>query len=117
MSDYKRKRGRDQPPRQVGVRELKAQATGILRQVRETRATYVVTHRGHAIGVILPVDADEARAALPSADRRPSGRFEQLLAAGVIRPPVTDDAGEDWPDIRLSRGTAATLIDADRGED
>jgi hypothetical protein len=26
------------------------------------------------------------------------------------------DPFEDWPDIRLPRGTAAELIDADRGE-
>ncbi len=41
----------------VGVRELKAHAAQILRQVRESRTSYLVTHRGRAIGVILPVGA------------------------------------------------------------
>jgi prevent-host-death family protein len=43
----------------VGVRELKTHAAQILRQVRESRTSYLVTHRGRTIGVILPVDADD----------------------------------------------------------
>lgn len=43
----------------VGVRELKTHAAHILRQVRESRTSYLVTHRGRAIGVILPVDAED----------------------------------------------------------
>ena len=45
------------PRRTVGVRELKAQAARIVRSVRETRASYVVTHRGRPVGVLLPIDA------------------------------------------------------------
>jgi hypothetical protein len=45
-------------------------------------------------------------------------RFGELLAAGVIRPPVEQgDPFEDWPDIHLPPGTAAQLIDQDREED
>jgi prevent-host-death family protein len=44
----------------VGVRELKANAARILREVRDSRASYILTHRGHAVGVILPVDPMEA---------------------------------------------------------
>ena len=45
----------------VGVRELKTHAARILRQVRDARASYVLTHRGRAVGVILPLDPlDEA---------------------------------------------------------
>jgi prevent-host-death family protein len=40
----------------VGVRELKTHAARILRQVRDSRASYILTHRGRAIGVILPLD-------------------------------------------------------------
>jgi prevent-host-death family protein len=120
MSDHtKRTRRPGRTRRSVGIRELKAHAAGILRQVRESRASYVVTHRGHAVGVILPVDLDEAVSALlpRDAQRHRSGRFEELLAAGMIRPPIeAGDPAEDWPDIRLARGTAARLIDADRGE-
>lgn len=50
------------PRKPVGVRELKTHAARILRQVREARASYLLTHRGQPIGVILPVDV-EAEAA------------------------------------------------------
>jgi len=49
----------------VGVRELKNQATEIIRNVRENRAEYVVTYRGQPVAVLLPVDegwlAEETR--------------------------------------------------------
>jgi len=54
----------------------------------------------------------------PAADRQGrTSQFNQLIASGVITPP--DEAGdplEDCPDIRLPPGTAAALIDWDRGE-
>jgi|SRR5215510_6786615 len=85
MSDY----NTDPPdtPSTIGVRELKTHAARIVRQVRETQATYVVTHRGHAAAVILPVNpndpapaagdsaGDEAWTAFLSAGRRIQGRF------------------------------------------
>jgi len=40
----------------VGVRELKNQATEIIRNVRENRAEYVVTYYGRPVAVPLPVD-------------------------------------------------------------
>ena len=44
-------------------------------------------------------------------------RFDELVATGVIRPPQEPgDPFEDWPDIRLPRGTANELIDRDREE-
>jgi hypothetical protein len=42
-------------------------------------------------------------------------RFDELVAAGVIRPPLeSGDSCEGWPNIRLPRGTARGLIDSDR---
>lgn len=47
----------------VGVRELKTHAARIVRQVRDSRASYILTHRGRAVGVILPLEpADSAQA-------------------------------------------------------
>ena len=44
-------------------------------------------------------------------------RFDELVGSGVIRPPLeAGDPTKGWPDIRLPTGTAAELIDADRGE-
>jgi prevent-host-death family protein len=75
----------------VGVRELKTHAARILRQVREARASYLVTHRGRAIGVILPVDGEDAWPPAEAADAaaawgafvRAGRRVERRFAAGV----------------------------------
>lgn len=58
----------------VGVKELKNQATKILRTVREEHAEYIVTYHGRPAAMILPIDAEwlqaeqdrVARAARPS---------------------------------------------------
>ena len=55
----------------VGVRELKTHAAGILRRVREARVSYVLTHRGRAVGMILPLEPAEA----------PSATLEDAAAA------------------------------------
>ena len=78
----------DEMPAKVGVRELKTHAARIVRQVRETRASYVLTHRGKAVGMILPLDpkqtprdaaedtgGDEAWEAFLRAGRRIQVRF------------------------------------------
>ena len=68
----------------VGVRELKNQATEILRQVRENHAEYVVTYHGRPVAVLLPVDeqglAEEAERAAEAARPREevSAELERL---------------------------------------
>lgn len=42
--------------RQIGVPELKAKVSEVLRDVRDSRAQYVVTLRGRPVGVLLPLD-------------------------------------------------------------
>ena len=62
MRDHLAASGRGKPVQNlVGVRELKANAAHILRQVRDKRASYVLTHRGRAVGVLLPFDPVEDR--------------------------------------------------------
>ncbi len=59
MRDHREPIARPRRPKKaVGVRELKTHAARILRHVREARASYVLTHRGRAVGVILPIDAE-----------------------------------------------------------
>jgi prevent-host-death family protein len=53
----------------VGVKELKDQATEILRNVREEQAQYIVTYHGRPVAVLLPIDeawmqTEQDRAAL-----------------------------------------------------
>ena len=57
MRDHIDGSARGRPTRKiVGVRELKTHAARIVRQVRDSRASYTLTHRGRAVGVILPLD-------------------------------------------------------------
>lgn len=49
----------------VGVRELKTHAARILRRVRDARASYIVTHRGRAVGVILPLETGDGTSLMP----------------------------------------------------
>ena len=78
--------------RVVGVRELKTHAARILRHVRDSRASYILTHRGRAIGVILPLDAaDEASPIVEEGDAaaawdafvRAGRRLERRFRPGV----------------------------------
>jgi prevent-host-death family protein len=45
----------------VGIRELKSQASRILRSVREERAEYVVTYQGQPIAVLRPFSAEDEK--------------------------------------------------------
>jgi len=60
------------------VRELKTHAARILRQVRDARASYIVTHRGRAVGVILPLDAEDG-------SRTPDGADATAAWAAFVR--------------------------------
>jgi len=44
----------------IGVRELKIHVSEVMRDVRDTRARYVVTHRGQPVAVIVPYSPTEA---------------------------------------------------------
>jgi prevent-host-death family protein len=39
----------------IGVRELKNQATEVLREVRECEAEYIVTYRGKPVALLVPM--------------------------------------------------------------
>jgi prevent-host-death family protein len=42
---------------EIGIRELKARASDVVRAVKEERARYVVTQRGEPVALIIPLDA------------------------------------------------------------
>jgi len=92
----------------TGVRKLKDNLSRYIRRV-EAGERIAVTAHGRVVAELVPPDTTRQ-------SRR--SRWEELLAAGTLRPPLeAGDPFEDWPDIRLPRGTAAELIDADRGEE
>ena len=92
----------------AGVRELKDNLSRYIRRI-EAGERIAITAHGRVVAELVPPGT--------TAKGRGPSRFDELVAAGVIRPPVEPgDPTADWPDIRLPRGTASKLIDADRGE-
>jgi antitoxin (DNA-binding transcriptional repressor) of toxin-antitoxin stability system len=92
----------------TGIRELKDNLSAYIRRA-EAGERVLVTAHGRVVAELVPPGR--------AAGRVTTTRWENLIAAGVLHPPVeAGDPFEDWPDIRLPRGTAAALIDSDRGE-
>ena len=93
--------------RSTGIRELKDNLSRFVRRI-EAGERVAVTAHGRVVAELVP----PAKGA-----RGRQSRYDELLAAGILRPPVeTGDPLADWPTLRLPAGTAAALIDADRGE-
>ncbi|MGQ9554629.1 MAG: type II toxin-antitoxin system Phd/YefM family antitoxin [Anaerolineae bacterium] len=73
---------------EVGVRELKARASEIIREVRERRARYVVSVRGCPAAVLLPIEAEPAPK-LGSLDECEADPWSELERLG-------HEIGKDW---------------------
>jgi antitoxin (DNA-binding transcriptional repressor) of toxin-antitoxin stability system len=90
----------------TGIRELKDNLSRFIRRI-EAGERIAITAHGRVVAELVP----------PGTKDGGPGRFEELIATGVSRPPLeAGDPTEDWPEIRLPPGTAAELLDADRGE-
>jgi len=95
-------------PPLTGTRELKDNLSRYIRRIEAGERISITSH-GRVVAELVP-PATSSRAGRRS-------RFDELVAAGVIRPPIdAGDPTESWPDIQLPPGTAAELIDSDRGE-
>lgn len=93
---------------ETGIRELKDNLSRYIRRI-EAGERIAVTAHGRLVAELVPPSTAS------TAGRR--NRYEELIATGVIRPALEGgDPLENWPDIRLPAGTAAALIDDDRGE-
>lgn len=72
---------------EIGIRDLKQQASKILREVREEGASYTVTYQGKPCGIILPYSQ--------GAGKRPkkSKKSKLISLRGILRgaPEVTWD--------------------------
>lgn len=42
--------------KEIGIRELKAKASELVRHVAEDHAVYTITRRGRPVGVLVPSD-------------------------------------------------------------
>jgi antitoxin (DNA-binding transcriptional repressor) of toxin-antitoxin stability system len=80
----------------TGIRDLRDNLSRYLRRI-EAGERIAVTAHGRVVAELIP----------PGSDGRqfPGSRWDER-----------GDPFEDWPDIRLPPGTAAELIDGDRGE-
>jgi prevent-host-death family protein len=92
---------------ETGIRELKDNLSRYIRRI-EAGERVVVTAHGRVVAELVP----------PAAHRRGgTSQFDHLVASGVITPArESGDPLEDCPEICLPPGTAAALIDLDRGE-
>ena len=65
---------------EVGVRELKARASEIVRDMRENKTSYTITYRGKPVGVLSPVEEPSEQAAT-----QPDGWDEMLRIMDEMR--------------------------------
>ncbi|HEY7338737.1 MAG TPA: type II toxin-antitoxin system prevent-host-death family antitoxin [Bryobacteraceae bacterium] len=92
---------------EAGIRELKNNLSRYIRRVEAGHRVQVTAH-GRVVAELVPSVGTH---------QRRTGEFDRLIASGIITPPVeSGDPLEDAPEIRLPSGTAAALIDSDRGE-
>ena len=87
----------------TGIRELKDNLSRYVRRI-EAGERIAITAHGRVVAELGP----------PAAATRPAGRSRY---EGLVRPPVEPgNPLADWPDLQLPAGTAAALIEADRGK-
>jgi prevent-host-death family protein len=67
----------------IGIRELKTRASEIVRQVKERRASYIVTHRGHPVAAIIPIEE------IPLETEETLSAWDELLELGI-------QIGQNW---------------------
>jgi len=72
----------------VGVRELKARASEIIRDVRERRTRYIITYRGRPVGLLMPLDETRAASLLPDGEAATSV-WDELTRLG-------EEIGRGW---------------------
>lgn len=76
-------------PKEIGIRELKEHTSEVLRQVRETRASYNVTYRGKVIARLVPVEAS---------DKPTQEEIDAWLAEGeALTEEISKAAKKAWP--------------------
>jgi antitoxin (DNA-binding transcriptional repressor) of toxin-antitoxin stability system len=93
---------------ETGIRKLKDNLSRYIRRIEAGERISVTAH-GRVVAELVPPGG--------AARTSPGSGWEELIAAGILHPPAeTGDPFADWPDIRLPPGTAAELIDSDRGE-
>ncbi len=93
----------------TGIRNLKNNLSRYLRRVMRGERI-LVTDRGRVVAELRPPAGAAATADTAT-------RYPQLVEQGVVRSAAEQgDPLAGWPKLKLPRGTAAELVDADREE-
>ena len=95
--------------RTVGIRELKAHLSRVLRDVA-AGDTFLVTDRGRVVAELRSPDATRASASPEEL------ALARLAMAGQIRVAERPKGSYARSPIRSPRGLSKSLLDADRGE-
>ena len=77
---------------EIGVRELKNQATEILREVREHQAEYIVTYHGKPVAMLVPFTADWEHLR----PKRPAMSQAEMEALWAEWDALADEVDEHW---------------------
>jgi len=72
----------------IGVRELKARASEIVRNVRDARARYTITYRGKPVGVLIPLE-QPAPESLTGDEGSAASAWDELVRLG-------EEIGRGW---------------------
>jgi prevent-host-death family protein len=80
----------------IGVRELKIHASEIVRKVKEKRMRYIVTHRGHPVAAIIPVEEVQSGAG------DESSAWDELVSLG-------QKIGQNWQSSQSSSEILADM--------
>ena len=80
--------------KQVGVRELRQDASGVLREVK-AGASIEITEHGRPIARIIPIGTSS---------------WEDLFAAGLVLPSVVEDWRPSKKRIKINGGKTSTQI-------
>jgi prevent-host-death family protein len=67
---------------EIGIRELKAKASEIIRRVRTRGTQYLITYRGRPVGILLPLDQPSGAPATAAVDAG-RGAWEELVELGA----------------------------------
>ena len=76
---------------EIGVRELKARASEILREVRDRRTRYVVTHRGRPVGLLVPMPQPRAEEPSDAKAWEELARLGEEISEGWKSPIASDE--------------------------
>jgi prevent-host-death family protein len=85
----------------IGVRDLREQASEVIRKVREEGAEYVITYQGRPVALLLPLDAEQAEKGMVEASKRAVlGNWEryEALADELRRTSRADVSTQDLMD-------------------